>query len=84
MLNRLLPVLMLLAAPLWAAEVKVMPGAGTLSQAIAGASPGDVLLLTDGVYKGPVIIDKPLTVIGPDRRRDRRRRSRHGHYSQRR
>lgn len=65
MLKRLLPVLILLATPLWAAEVQVMPGAGTLSQAIAGAAPGDVLMLTGGAYKGPVIIDRPLTLSGP-------------------
>ena len=64
MLNRLLPVLMLLATPLWATEVQVMPGAGTLSQAIAGAAPGDVLLLTGGAYRGPVTIDRPLTLTG--------------------
>jgi nitrous oxidase accessory protein len=64
MLNRLLPVLILLAAPLWAAEVQVMPGAGTLSQAIAGASPGDVLRLREGTYAGPVVFDRTLTLTG--------------------
>lgn len=62
MLNRLLPVLLLLAAPLWAAEVQIMPGDGTLRNAIAGASPGDVLVLAGGVYAGPVTIDRPLTL----------------------
>lgn len=60
----LLSVLMLLAAPLWAAEVQVMPGAGTLQTAIAGAIPGDVLILGDGAYEGPVVIDRPLTLTG--------------------
>lgn len=63
--TRLLPVLMLLAAPVWAAEVQVMPGAGTLKDAIAGAAPGDVLVLRDGAYAGPVTIDRPLTLTGP-------------------
>lgn len=65
MLKRLLPVLMLLAAPLGAAEVQVMPGAGTLSEAIAGAAAGDVLVLSGGAYPGPVTIDRPLTLTGP-------------------
>ncbi|WP_347313389.1 nitrous oxide reductase family maturation protein NosD [Defluviimonas sp. SAOS-178_SWC] len=63
--TRLLPVLILLAAPLWAAEVQVIPGAGTLKDAIAGATPGDVLMLRDGAYTGPVTIDRPLTLTGP-------------------
>ncbi|WDZ80268.1 nitrous oxide reductase family maturation protein NosD (plasmid) [Ensifer adhaerens] len=55
----------LLASPLCAAERAVVPGAGSLAEAIAGAQPGDVLILTDGVYAGPVTIDRPLTVTGP-------------------
>lgn len=54
-----------LALPLWAAEVKVSPGAGTLAKAIAGAEPGDVLELSGGTYTGPVTIDRPLTLTGP-------------------
>lgn len=50
------------ALPLWAAEVQVMPGPGALQQAIAGADPGDVLILSDGVYRGSVTIDRPLTI----------------------
>ncbi len=65
MLNRLVPILMLLAAPLWAAEVQVMPGQGTLQNAIAGASPGDVLRLSEGSYAGALVIDKSLTLTGP-------------------
>ncbi|KQX48171.1 MULTISPECIES: nitrous oxide reductase family maturation protein NosD [unclassified Ensifer] len=55
----------LLASPLLAAERAVMPGAGSLAAAIAGAQPGDVLVLTDGAYDGPVSIDRPLTITGP-------------------
>ena len=54
-----------LALPLWAAEVPVPPGAGTLAAAISAVSPGDVLLLSDGAYEGPVTIDRPLVVTGP-------------------
>lgn len=57
--------LILAAAPLAAAEVRVAPGAGTLAEAIAGAAPGDVLVLSGGAYKGPVTIDRALTIRGP-------------------
>ena len=63
-----LPVLLiglLLASPLAAAERAVAPGAGSLAAAIAGAAPGDVLVLTDGAYDGPVAIDRSVTIIGP-------------------
>jgi nitrous oxidase accessory protein len=56
--------LILLATPVWAAEVHVAPGRGTLAEAIAGAAPGDVLILAEGVYLGPVTIDRTLTLQG--------------------
>ncbi len=56
---------LLCATPLVAAEREVAPGEGSLAQAVAEAAPGDVLKLVDGVYKGPVVIDRPLTVTGP-------------------
>ena len=56
---------LLLALPALAAEREVVPGPGRLAQAIAGADPGDVLILQDGAYPGPVIIDRALTIRGP-------------------
>jgi len=64
MLARLLLGLLLLSTPLRAAEVAVAPGAGTLAAAIAGANPGDVLVLSGGAYLGPVTIDRTLTLQG--------------------
>jgi nitrous oxidase accessory protein len=64
MFARLIALSVLISAPLWAAELHVEPGAGTLATAIAGAEPGDVLLLSGGAYLGPVTIDRPLTVQG--------------------
>lgn len=63
---RSLPLILALCAlPLCAAEVSVPPGAGTLAQAIAGAQPGDTLVLTAGIYAGGVAIDRSLTLTGP-------------------
>lgn len=56
---------MVIGAPLWAAEIHVDPGQGTLAAAIAGAAPGDALHLRAGVYLGAVVIDRPLTLAGP-------------------
>lgn len=61
---RLVLASLLAAAPLWAAEHLVQPGPGALAAAIAGADPGDVLILSDGAYSGPVTIDRPLTLRG--------------------
>lgn len=59
-----LAALLLLALPLQAETLHVAPGPGALQTAIAGASPGDVLLLEPGVYPGPVILDRALTLDG--------------------
>ena len=61
---RALALCMALVTPVWAAEVHVAPGEGTLAAAIAGATPGDVLMLSGGAYLGPVTIDRTLTLQG--------------------
>ncbi len=53
-----------LGLPVQAKDLRVAPGAGALQAAIAGAAPGDVLLLSAGTYAGPVTIDRPLTLDG--------------------
>jgi nitrous oxidase accessory protein len=53
-----------LASLAQAKERLVAPGAGALQSAIAGAVPGDVLLLSAGVYDGPLVVDRPLTIDG--------------------
>lgn len=64
MWKSLAPLLIALAAPVSAADVAVQPGARTLANAIAGAAPGDVLTLSDGIYDGPITIDRTLTLTG--------------------
>lgn len=53
-----------LSAPLLAQDRTVLPGARSLQRAIDQASPGDRLLLQDGVYAGAVVIDRPLELLG--------------------
>jgi nitrous oxidase accessory protein len=52
-----------MAVPLGAAEVALAPGAD-LQQAATDAAAGDILVLRPGVHRGPLVIDKPLTVRG--------------------
>jgi nitrous oxidase accessory protein len=59
--------LCLLAPSALAEQVRVAPGADGLQTAIAGSQPGDVLLLSPGIYAGPFVIDHALTLQGgPD------------------
>lgn len=62
---RTLIFLLLLTSPALARDVAVAAGQGALGQAIAGADAGDVLILSAGVYGGAVVIDRPLTLTGP-------------------
>lgn len=63
MMIRAVVLCLCLASPLFAAERGVPAGDG-LAEAIAGAEPGDVLILAPGLHSGPVVIDKPLTLDG--------------------
>ena len=65
MMRALIFMLLSLASPLWARDIAVAPGQSTLAIAIAGANPGDVLLLVPGLYAGAVVIDRSLTILGP-------------------
>lgn len=47
-----------------AAVISVPAGGERLRDAIAAATPGDVLELEVGVHHGPVLIDRPLTLEG--------------------
>ncbi len=47
-----------------AATISVSPGADNLGKAIALAAAGDVLHLSQGIHNGPVVIDKPLSLLG--------------------
>jgi nitrous oxidase accessory protein len=51
-------------APAMAETREVAPGPGALALAVAGASPGDVLILMPGRHDGPVTLDRPLTLEG--------------------
>ena len=62
-LRAALVLMLALAAPALAAE-RPVPQGSDLNMAIAGASPGDVLRLGRGIHAGPVVIDKPLGLIG--------------------
>ena len=52
------------AAP--AAEHRVPAGGAAFAQAIAGAAPGDTLVLEPGLHAGPVVVDRSITVRGEE------------------
>ena len=57
-----------LGAPaLFAAEINVPPGDGTLAAAIASATDGDTLILGEGTYRGVATVDKSLTIRAESR-----------------
>jgi nitrous oxidase accessory protein len=51
------------AEPSYAETIEVPPG-GDLATAIAAAAPGDVLTLAAATYRGPLRIDRALTIEG--------------------
>jgi nitrous oxidase accessory protein len=46
------------------ADTRVIEPGDPLQAAIEQASPGDSLILQAGVHKGPVVIDRPLSLLG--------------------
>ncbi|MZR30766.1 nitrous oxide reductase family maturation protein NosD [Sneathiella sp. DP05] len=50
--------------PLSITEAREVHVSGNLQQAIDAATPGDTLVLTEGTYEGPLVITKPLTILG--------------------
>lgn len=57
--------LLLAFAGMALADERLVPAQpGALATAIAGASPGDVLILAPGRHDGPVILDRALTLDG--------------------
>ncbi|MFB2594367.1 nitrous oxide reductase family maturation protein NosD [Paracoccus sp. p4-l81] len=59
-----LALLMLTTIPAMAGRIEVAAGGDALQKAIAGAAPGDVLVLALGDHQGPVTLDRPLTLTG--------------------
>ena len=45
------------------AEISVAPGSD-LQRVVAAAAPGDTLRLTPGRYRGPLVVDRPVALIG--------------------
>ena len=64
MFKRAAALLVFLSSPLGATEVDVPARPGALVSAIHDAAPGDMLRLAPGVHAGPVVIDRPLLLVG--------------------
>ncbi len=54
----------IMPAGAWARTINVAAGGNNLIEAVAAASPGDVLDLLPGRHQGPILIDKKLSIIG--------------------
>lgn len=63
-LRLFLAILLLLAPTAQAAEIIVPARDGALMDAVAGAEPGDVLVLSPGLHAGPVTLSHPVTLDG--------------------
>ena len=61
---RLLAVVLSCTGSAGAAEIVVGDGAGALRAAIETAAPGDILRLGNTRYDGPIVIDRPLALLG--------------------
>ncbi len=58
--------LLAIVAPASWAETIQLPAQADIQKAIDHAQPGDVLQLSVGIYQGPIVIDKSLSLIGPE------------------
>lgn len=56
--------ILLAVAPATGKEIRVPLEPGALAHAIEMAGPGDVLRLGDAEYRGPIVIDRPLAIVG--------------------
>lgn len=65
---RFLSVLILVAVPVWGANIFVDPnnpeGFATISEAVQEADEGDVIFVAEGFYSEQITIDKNLSLIG--------------------
>jgi len=52
------------ARPSAAEVLDVAPGGDSLVQAVATAAPGDTLRLRPGRYRGPMILDRAISIVG--------------------
>lgn len=64
MLLRSLLLVALVGSFAQAAELRVPAENGALKTAVAGANPGDVLILSSGRHDGPVTLSQPVTLDG--------------------